>query len=72
MEPAEQIICEGVLSNVPIGRLEPGETQEVEMALSFLAFGRFEITANVRALDAPGMETTGGAGVLTAVVRAEG
>jgi len=67
MEPAEHTISEGVLTDIPIGRLESGESLEVETALCFLCFGRFDIRTEVRTL---GMArgSRAGTGQLTAVV----
>jgi trafficking protein particle complex subunit 9 len=47
MEPSEHIIYEGVLSAVPIGRLESGESNEMEMSICFLSYGRFEIAVEL-------------------------
>ncbi|KAG1782538.1 TRAPP II complex [Suillus placidus] len=47
-DPAEQVLSEGVLSNMAIGKLKPDETKAVEVPLCFLCTGRFEIGAEVR------------------------
>jgi trafficking protein particle complex subunit 9 len=47
-EPADHIILEGALADIPIGRLGCGESRELEMAVCFLSFGRFEIKVDVR------------------------
>jgi hypothetical protein len=70
LEPAEHVIFEGIISNIPIGRLQSGESDEVETALCFLAYGRFEISAQAWVLGATQTDTyRGGNGHLTAVVR---
>lgn len=56
---------------MPIGRLNPGESHEIEMVLSFLAHGRFEIAAHARARSTPDSEKGSGSGSLSAVVREE-
>lgn len=71
MEPSEHVIHEGVLSELAVGRLESGESREVETAVCFLAYGRFEISADVRAFDSPWGDTRAGLGHLVAVVRAD-
>jgi len=68
INPAEHVIYEGVLSNIPLGHLEAGETRELEMAVSFLSQGRFEIRAEVRVLGASRSERGAGVGHLKAVV----
>ncbi|KAF8212193.1 TRAPP II complex [Mycena galopus ATCC 62051] len=63
------VIFEGLLKDVPIGRLESGESREIETGLCFLAYGRFEISAEARVIGSPESK---GTGRLTAMVRAEG
>jgi hypothetical protein len=50
MEPAEHVIAEGVVTGMPIGRLQSGDSKDIELALCFLCFGRFDIRAEVRIL----------------------
>jgi hypothetical protein len=69
MDPADHIIYEGVLSNIPLGRMESEGTREVEIPLCFLSQGRFEICAEVQILGAPRSERKAGVGQLRAVVR---
>jgi hypothetical protein len=71
VDPADHIIYEGILSNIPLGRIESGETGEVETAVCFLSQGRFEICAEVHILGAPRSERKAGVGQLRAVVREE-
>ncbi|KAG1765880.1 hypothetical protein EV702DRAFT_1204406 [Suillus placidus] len=47
-DPAEQVLLEGVSSNMAIGKLKPDETKAVEVPLCFLCTGRFEIGAEVQ------------------------
>ncbi|KAG2144925.1 TRAPP II complex [Suillus cothurnatus] len=51
-DPAEQVLSEGVSSNITIGKLVPDETKAVEVPLCFLCTGRFEIGAEVRIMGA--------------------
>uniref|UniRef100_A0A8H8CM97 Transport protein particle subunit trs120 n=1 Tax=Psilocybe cubensis TaxID=181762 RepID=A0A8H8CM97_PSICU len=46
--PSEYIIYEGVLNDLPVGRLESGESREITTSVCFLASGHFEISALVR------------------------
>lgn len=71
IDPADQVIYEGVLTNIPLGHLEPGESREVETAVCFLSLGRFEIRADVRILGASRSQREAGIGQLRAVVRKE-
>jgi hypothetical protein len=71
IDPADQAIYEGVLSNIPLGYLEAGESRELEMTVGFLSQGRFEIRAEVRILGALRSERRAGVGQLKAVVREE-
>ncbi|KAF8077925.1 TRAPP II complex [Lyophyllum atratum] len=68
MEPSEHIIYEGVLTEMAVGRLGSGESREVDTAICFLAYGHFEISAEVRSFDSPRSDTRVGVGQLIAVV----
>lgn len=68
MTPPEHVIFEGVLSNIPLGRLEPGDSRFVETAVGFLSHGRFDIRAEVRILGAPRGARKAGSSRITAVV----
>ncbi|KAF7338264.1 hypothetical protein MVEN_02051700 [Mycena venus] len=68
-QSSPHVIFEGLLREVPIGRLESGESREVETGLCFLAYGRFEISAEAKVV---GSTESKGTGRLTAMVRAEG
>lgn len=69
MEPSEHVVHEGVLSELSIGRLESGESLKLDTAVCFLACGRFEISADVRAFDSPRIDARAGIGHLIAIVR---
>jgi hypothetical protein len=71
VDPADHIIYDGVLSNIPLGQMESGEAREVETAVCFLSQGRFEICAEVQILGALRNERKAGVGQLKAVVREE-
>ncbi|KAJ7709879.1 TRAPP II complex [Mycena rosella] len=67
-QSSQHVIFEGLLRDVPIGRLESGESREVETGLCFLAYGRYEISAEAKVV---GFAESKGTGRLTAMVRAE-
>jgi len=69
MTPPEHVLFEGVLSNIPLGRLEPGTSQFVETGVGFLCHGCFNIRAEVRILGAPRSGRKAGMSEITAVVR---
>ncbi|TFK29959.1 hypothetical protein FA15DRAFT_677283 [Coprinopsis marcescibilis] len=48
MTPNESIVYEGILNDIPVGRLEPGESVNLPIGLCFLSRGKFEISAQVR------------------------
>ncbi|KAF8201813.1 transport protein particle complex subunit, partial [Pholiota molesta] len=50
--PSEHLVFEGVLTDLPVGRLESGESREIVSSLCFLACGRFEILAKARSYGA--------------------
>ena len=68
MTPSEHVLFEGVLSNIPLGRLEPGASRFLETAVGFLSHGRFNIRAEVRILGAPRGRQEAGMSEITAVV----
>jgi len=52
MEPSDDILYEGVIQDVPLGRLEPGASREIDTIVCFLAHGYFEVLAEVRLVEA--------------------
>ena len=66
MTPAEHLIYEGILSHIPVGILQPGQSFEVETPLCFLALGRYDLHGEARHVDTL---RRAGAGQLRAVVR---
>ncbi|RDB21392.1 hypothetical protein Hypma_011623 [Hypsizygus marmoreus] len=71
MNPSEHVVHEGMLAELPVGRLESGESREVDISICFLAYGRFEISAEVRAFDSRQLDTRAGIGLLVAVVQGD-
>ncbi|GLB34932.1 putative transport protein Trs120 or TRAPPC9, TRAPP II complex subunit [Lyophyllum shimeji] len=71
VEPSEHVVYEGVLTEMPVGRLEPGESREIDTALCFLVYGRFEISAEATSFDSPRTDARAGIGHLIAVVKGE-
>ena len=57
MEPAQHILFEGVLSDIPVGRLDVAQTQEFELPVAFVSCGRFEITAEAVLVNGPQART---------------
>ncbi|KAH9180692.1 TRAPP II complex [Lactarius sanguifluus] len=68
VDPTDHVIQEGVLSDVPIGRLEKGEERELEAPLCFVACGRFRVQVEARAVDGVGREARVGSATLKVVV----
>jgi hypothetical protein len=56
LDPIESIVYEGILTDIALGRLEPGQVHEFSLGLCFLATGRFEISAQVRPFGVPHLE----------------
>ncbi|THU80824.1 hypothetical protein K435DRAFT_972612 [Dendrothele bispora CBS 962.96] len=69
IDPVEHVIFDGVLNDIAIGRLESNESKEMEMALCFLSYGRFEIVASARCIGSSNMQGQG-IGRLSAMVSA--
>ncbi|KAI0362223.1 hypothetical protein OH77DRAFT_1416447 [Trametes cingulata] len=53
LEPSDHVVYQGELLDIPIGRLAKGESHEVETPVAFVACGRFDFSAEVRALGRP-------------------
>ena len=71
MDPADLILCEGVLTDIPLGRLNQDESLEVETGICFLASGRFEIKGEVQCMFAENGERIAGFGSLRAHIAEE-
>jgi len=71
LEPVEHVLVEGMLTEISLGRLERGQSIEVETVICFLCLGHFEVAAAVRCLDDVGRDSKAGVGRLKVVV-AEG
>jgi hypothetical protein len=54
IDPAEHVIYEGVLSGIPLGHLEPGESRTLETAVVFLSQLKRESLAHREASGAEG------------------
>jgi hypothetical protein len=68
MEPAEHVISEGVLADIPVGCLGSGESADVEIALCFLSFGRFDFRVDVQIPGTPSDSGKAGTSDLGAIV----
>ncbi|TFY64017.1 hypothetical protein EVJ58_g2901 [Rhodofomes roseus] len=71
LEPAQHTIYQGVLTGIPMGRLAPGESYETELPVAFLSRGRFDVSAEIRALNVSDTTSPVGRGDLRAVVEAD-
>jgi hypothetical protein len=69
VEPAEHVVYEGVLTDLAVGQLGEGESKELETALCFIAYGHFDISAQVRVFDASRVDTRAGLGRIIAIVQ---
>ncbi|KIJ44069.1 hypothetical protein M422DRAFT_252562 [Sphaerobolus stellatus SS14] len=70
---AEHVLYDGVITNVPVGRLESGEEQQLEFGVCFISGGRFDLHAEAHVVSNDGDdETLAGKGDLRIRVRSEG
>jgi trafficking protein particle complex subunit 9 len=70
VDPIEQILFDGALSDIRVGELGAGASRDIDMAVCFTSLGTFEVGAEVRTVDIdsqPG-QTQVGAGTLRVVV----
>lgn len=66
-EPERHVIYQGVLQAIPLGEVQSGETEELEVALCFVSCGRFELRAQIEILNAPRGELAGSGHVVVLV-----
>ncbi len=50
LEPADHVIFQGELIDIPVGRLAKGESYDIETPITFIACGRFDFSAEVYTL----------------------
>lgn len=71
LEPAQHVLFQGTIRDVPIGRLAPGESQVADTPVVFVSGGRFDCSAEVHALGLAAPLSQVGRGQLRAVVNVE-
>jgi len=54
LSPVDYVLVEGVLTDIPIGRLGAGESHTLDMGMCFVAQGKFDAVAEARALGSSG------------------
>ncbi|KAH7914700.1 TRAPP II complex [Hygrophoropsis aurantiaca] len=69
IDPQEHVIVEGISSDIPMARLEEGESQTIKIAVCFLCSGRFEFGLEARVLGRSDPSSRAGIGRLRAMVR---
>lgn len=47
LEPADHVIFQGELVDIPVGRLATGESYDIETPITFITCGRFDFSAEV-------------------------
>ncbi|KAI0322235.1 TRAPP II complex [Amylostereum chailletii] len=67
-EPSDHVIHEGILSEVPVGRIDAGGSRNVEIPLCFVACGEFQLAIDVRLMGARPDDGKVGSGLLKVVV----
>lgn len=68
-DPPEHIIYDGVLSDIPIGRLESNESRSVDIVICFLAEGQFDVSSQLRIVGVAHEDSAAGIGQVRAIVR---
>ncbi|KAH7926321.1 hypothetical protein BV22DRAFT_1087325 [Leucogyrophana mollusca] len=72
IDPQEHVIIEGTLLDIPLGRLEGGDSQVIELAVCFLCSGRFDFGVEARMLGTSDSGNRAGIGRLRTTVREDG
>ena len=69
MDPASHILYEGVLADIPIGRLATTQSKVFELPVSFVSCGRFEISVDAFHFESSRKKSRQARGQLRAAVR---
>ena len=69
MDPMQHILFEGILTDIPIGHLDPGQSKTFEFPISFVSCGRFDIAADAMSFDNTLSRTKLAHGRLRAIVQ---
>ncbi|KZV90255.1 hypothetical protein EXIGLDRAFT_649508, partial [Exidia glandulosa HHB12029] len=62
LSPADYVLSDGILSDIPLGRIESGATGSIDVGLCFVSSGNFDVVAEARRISGPqsyGFETAG-------------
>ncbi|KAL4067655.1 transport protein Trs120 or TRAPPC9 TRAPP II complex subunit-domain-containing protein [Scleroderma citrinum] len=68
MSPEEHILYEGVLMDIPLGKVDCGQLKDIEVPICFLCMGQFEVGAEARILGIVGESGRAGVGWLRVIV----
>jgi len=68
LDPSQHVIAQGVLKEIPLGRVRSGEASEVHTPVAFVSCGKFELAADVYASWEPAGLQHVGQGRLNATV----
>lgn len=72
LSPEEHILYEGVLTGIPLGKVNCGQSRFIEVPICFLCMGQFEVGAEARILGIVGESGRVGVGWLRVNVNANG
>ena len=68
LDPSESIVFEGILNDIPLGRLEANEVRDFSLGICFLSSGRFELSAQARPFGIPHLEARAARASLVAAI----
>lgn len=69
LDPMQHVLAEGVLADIPIGRLDSGQTYSFDTPVTFVSCGRFSLSGVLAEPGSPGESDRLGRGLLKAIVR---
>jgi len=72
LSPEEHILYEGMLTGIPLGKVNCGQSRVIEVPICFLCMGQFEVGAEARILGIVGESGRAGIGWLHVIVNASG
>jgi trafficking protein particle complex subunit 9 len=68
-EPSKHTIFQGMLMDIPMGRIEGGQERELNTPICFVSCGKFELRAEIHIFDASQDEGVVGKGQLIVIVK---
>lgn len=67
IEPSDFVVFDGVLRNIPFGRISAGKSLDFQIPIMFVAQGQFKFSSQIYAIEVGKEARREGAGSLTVI-----